>query len=184
MTHHENQRMIEGDTNTSVVVCSDSEQLQCLCSVGPHMSLLQVKTWTCWTSMTTGREVELGEAKKSERRQEGGSSDKPDVLNLLHHHLLPFLPLSLLQQLLESSQGGVTGQRERRKQEMNRGRRNVGQNGQKKLCANNQPFHPSTPPLCLILFYSSWQIIWWCSIFYQLLSTNTFSGLCVFFDIL
>lgn len=58
-------------------------------------------------------------SKGREWQQEGGSSDKPDIPNLFHH-LLPFLPLSLLQQLLESSgrgEGSKEARDERRREE-------------------------------------------------------------------
>lgn len=57
--------------------------------------------------------AELNKAR--EQQGEGGSSDKPDVLNLFHH-LCPFLPLSLLQQLLEPSGRGEGSKKARHEQ--------------------------------------------------------------------
>lgn len=78
---------------------------------------------------------------KHGKQQEGGSSDKPGILNLFHHHLLPFLPLSLLQQQLESS-----GRVKREKEARNEQRKNGGKTGQRKLCTENPTFNPPFSP--------------------------------------
>lgn len=80
--------------------------------------------------------VQLGEAKKEEWQPEGGSSDKPGVLNLFHH-LLPLLPLSLLQQVLESSGRGEGSEKEARDE----WRKNARKNGQRKLCTEDLQQH-------------------------------------------